>query len=476
MTDGLSEDLSEQKGTVVSFRPGNSPVTSGSEEQEARPPEFTDEALALRFAAKHADNLRYVAAWGSWFEWDGTRWKRDDTLRAVDWVRAICRAASAECNDAKIARTVASAKTVAAVARLAQADRRLAAKVDQWDADPWLLNTPGTAVDLRTGSSHPPRQDDHCTKATAVAPGGDCPLWLEFLAKITSGDEGLVRFLQRVAGYSLTGSTIDHALFFGYGTGANGKGVFINTLSGLMGDYATTAPMETFIATHNDRHPTELAGLRGARLVASQETEQGRRWAESKIKALTGGDKIAARFMRQDFFEFAPQFKLFITGNHKPGLRGVDEAIKRRMNLIPFAVTIPAAARDERLPEKLRGEWPGILQWAIDGCTEWQATGLAQPESVRAATDAYLDAEDGLAQWMTERCVMRSSLYTVLRELFADWSTWANETGEDAGSQKRFSQALESKGLVKKNQPGTNRAGFYGIGLLHPDNRGDGIL
>jgi putative DNA primase/helicase len=174
---------------------------------------------------------------------------------------------------------------------------------------------------------------DHMTKITAIAPGGDCPQWLAFLKTITNCDKERQTFLQRVAGYCLTGSTREHALFFGYGTGGNGKGVFLNTLTGLMNDYASVAGMETFTASSSDRHPTDLAMLRGARLVTAQETEEGRKWAESRIKAMTGGDPITARFMRQDFFTFLPNFKLFIAGNHKPGLRSVDEAIRRRMNL-----------------------------------------------------------------------------------------------------------------------------------------------
>ena len=154
-------------------------------------------------------------------------------------------------------------------------------------------------------------------------------------------------------------------MFFAYGTGANGKSRFTDALAGLMGDYHTTAPIETFIASNVDRHPTDLAGLMGARLVTAVETEQGRRWAEAKIKTITGGDRVKARFMRQDFFEYVPQFKLLTVGNHKPGLRAVDEAMRRRMNLLPFVVTIPPAERDSQLGEKLRAEWPGILGWAI---------------------------------------------------------------------------------------------------------------
>src|SRR5215472_9579086 len=278
--------------------------------------------------------------------WNGKCWTEDETLRAFNLARAICRSAASKCNKGKTATMLASAKTVAAIERLARADRRLAATVDQWDADPWLLNTPDGTINLRTGERYQSRASDHITQSTAVAPSGGCPLWLKFLARVTNGDRALQDYIQRLLGYALTGLTIEHALFFLYGTGANGKSVLMSTVAGILGSYHQTAPIETFTASTTDRHPTELAGLRAARLVTAVETEEGRRWAESKIKMLTGGDKISARFMRQDFFEFTPQFKLVIAGNHKPGLRSVDEAIRRRFNLIPFVVTIPPNERD----------------------------------------------------------------------------------------------------------------------------------
>ncbi len=310
--------------------------------EEPRPPAFSDEALALRFAELHADVLRYVAVWGRWLSWNGVRWQFDDTLAAYNLVRKVCRAAAAECNKERIATVLASAKTVAAVERLARSDRRLAATADQWDSDQWLLNTPGGIVDLRTGKMQPHRAAAHITRVTAVSPDAACSTktWVAFLNRITDGDAELVAFLRRMAGYCLTGLTSEHALFFIYGLGANGKSTFVNSVTGVAADYHRTAPIETFTASSIERHPTDLAGLRGARLVTSVETEEGRRWAESKIKALTGGDKIAARFMRQDFFEFTPTFKLMIAGNHKPGLRSVDEAIRRRFHLVPFVVTI----------------------------------------------------------------------------------------------------------------------------------------
>jgi putative DNA primase/helicase len=434
---------------------------------DAPPPEFSDEALALEFARRYADDIRYVHAWGKWFLWTGEFWRPDDTLQAFDFARALCRSASARVENSreKFAASIASAKTVAAVTTLGRTDRRLAATTDQWDADQWLLNTPGGTIDLHTGAMHPHRRKDYCTKITAAAPLGECPLWLCFLDRVMGGDADLIAYLQRVVGYSLTGITRDHALFFGHGTGANGKGVFIGTVAGMLGNYAVTAPMETFIASQAERHPTDLAGLRGARLVTAQETEPGRRWAESKIKMLTGGDRISARFMRQDFFEFTPQFKLLIAGNHKPGLRGVDEAIRRRLHLIPFSVTVPAPQRDPDLPEKLKLERPGVLRWAIQGCLEWQRNGLAPPEAVRVATDAYFAAEDAIRRWIDERCISDGACTERSTDLFTDWKAWAEARGEFVGSQKRFAQALEDRGFVSFKDNRTRQAMFRGIAL-----------
>jgi putative DNA primase/helicase len=430
-----------------------------------RPPAFTDEALALRFAERHADDLRYVAAWGRWLSWTGTHWQFDDTLLAFDRARAVCRSAAAACNNKKVAAALASAKTVAAVERLAKADRRLAATVDQWDGDPWLLNTPGGTCDLRSGHIREHRPDDHMTKITAVQPGRGCPQFSAFLSEIMQGDQELLTYLQRVIGYTLTGSTREHALFFAHGTGANGKSVLLSTISGMLGSYQKTAPIETFTASSSDRHPTELAGLRGARLVTAVETEEGRRWAESRIKALTGGDVIPARFMRQDFFEFTPQFKLFIAGNHKPSLRSVDEAIRRRFHLVPFAVTIPAEQRDQDLTEKLRAEWPGILAWAIAGCLAWQRDGLGMPTAVREATDAYLEAEDAFAAWIEDRCERLTTGWESSTDLFASWSAWATKAGEQPGTMKRFTQQLEGKRFEPKRMK--YGRGYAGIKLKH---------
>ncbi len=436
-------------------------------ERDYRPPEFSDEALALRFAEQHANDLRYVAAWGRWLEFTGRVWRIDETYAAFDLVRRVCREAASQCNKPNVATAVASAKTVAAVERLAKADRRLAARVDQWDADPWLLNTPGGVIDLQTGHQRPHQFDDYLTKITAVSAEASCPTFLACLARSMNNDQALVNFMQRLFGYALCGSTREHALAFFYGTGANGKTLLLSAASGAIGDYHRVAPIETFTASSVERHPTELAGLRGARLVTATETEEGRRWAESRIKALTGGEIISVRFMRQDFFEFAPTFKLIIAGNHKPGLRAVDEAIRRRFHLVPFSVTIPPEERDDTLPETLVREWPGILGWMVEGCTAWQREGLNPPEAVRVATAAYLENEDAVGAWLDECCVLNPNAWGGKTELFHSWKTWADRAGEFAGQAKRFWQALEARGFQPHRT--MHGKGFYGLRIRDPE-------
>ena len=430
---------------------------------EIVPVGFTEDALAADFTAIHAEDWRHVAIWGAWLTWTGARWQREGTLRAFDLARLVCRAAANCANSGKIRARLSQASTVTAVERLARADRRHAASADIWDSDPWLLNTTDGVVDLRTGALAPHDRSLAMTKITTASPRGDCPAWLTFLAQVTGGEPDLQAYLRRVVGYCLTGVTTEHALFFLYGTGANGKSVFANTLTAILGDYATVAPMDTFMATTGDRHPTDMAGLRGARIVTSIETEQGSRWAESKLKALTGGDRITARFMRQDFFEFTPQFKLLVAGNHKPSIRNVDEAMRRRLHMVPFTVTIPRAQRDKRLPERLLAECDGILAWALQGCLEWQQTGLKPPATVLAATDEYFEAEDALGRWLQERCELGASFIEPTALLYASWKAWAEAGGEFVGSIKRFSENLTNRGLAQHREDNARR--FRGIRL-----------
>ncbi len=435
---------------------------------------YADEFLTMRFSGLHEENLRYVFLWDKWLIWNGKCWEIDDTLAVKDACRSFVRTTSAEIMskpepNINLAASVASAKTIGAIERLARADRRHAERTETWDADLWLLNTPDGTVDLKTGLLRPHDREDYCTKMTAATPEGECPMWMRFLNRALDGDQDMIAFCQRVIGYGLTGEVREHALFFLYGPGGNGKGVFLNTCYKIMASYAAIAPMETFVATQNDRHPTDLAMMRGARIVFSQETEEGQRWAKNKIANLTGGDAIPARFMRQDFFTYQPQFKLVFAGNHKPSLRTVDEAMRRRINMIPFTVIIPEEERDPNLPEQFRGEWPGILKWALEGCLEWQRGGLQPPKAVRLATESYLAEEDTLQKFLDEKCFKTSqSESEEVSLLFASWKEWCAETGEFVGSIKNFSQKLEMRGYEKRQDSRTRRACFAGLRLLEP--------
>ena len=260
-------------------------------------------------------------------------------------------------------------------------------------------------IDLHTGIDEPPNRLDYCTKQTAVCPAPvatPCPMWMAFLNRVTGNNDTLIGFLQRYLGYCCTGHVYEHVVVFLYGTGGNGKGVFVSTVVGIFGDYAISAPMEMFLASKYDRHPTEIARLKGARLVVAHETTKGRAWDEAKIKNLTGGDRLSGRFMRGDFFDFTPTHKMIISGNTKPSLRNIDEGIRRRFLLVPFTVQIPPRERDPKLAEKLKTEWPAILRWMLDGCLEWRRVGLVVPTIVRDATDEYLADQDTLAQWIED--------------------------------------------------------------------------
>jgi putative DNA primase/helicase len=417
----------------------------------------TEDALAEIFVQKHANHLRYVAKWGVWMRYHDGRWQEETTLLAFDLAREICREASRGCNKMSETKALCSAKTIAAVERIARADRTLVATVGQWDADPWLLNTPAGVVELKSGEMRPARPDDYMTKITKVAPDGrdNCPLWKEHLNKIFENDQALVDYMQRLFGYCLTGDTREHSLHYCWGKGRNGKGTTINTFADILGDYHKTAPTEMFIASKTERHPTDMAMLRGMRLVTTSETEKGQRWAESKIKNLTGGDPISARFMRQDYFDYMPQFKICISGNHKPGLRTVDDAIKARMHLIPFNVYIPKEERDTEVMTKLQVEWAGILQWAIEGCRAWQREGLRRPAAVEAASEEYVNDADLLSLWFEDMCVKKkeSSLYTF--ELYPSYAQWAKDRGEFVMSMREFSGELADRATefgLKKNR------------------------
>jgi putative DNA primase/helicase len=443
-------------------------------------PEFTDEGLALAFAERHKDRLRWMEEWHCWMEWTGSHWRRVKTLAVYDMVRRICREAAArvDAGTATGQRNIAdlnSAKKRASVQTVARSDARFTAVSEQWDADDWVLGTPGGVVDLRTGEIDACESARYITRIATVAPDEDCTIhrWLDFLEKVTGGDSELIAYLRRMCGYALSGSTREHSLTFVYGPGGNGKGTFLNALIGIMGDLHKAADVETFAERQNPAHTTEIARLHNARLVTSQETEKGQFWAESRLKKMTGGDVVTARFMRCDDFEFVPKFKLIIVGNHKPRFRSVDEAIKRRLHLIPFDYSVPANKKDVNLGEKLKAEYPGILHWMIQGAMEWCETGLCPPDSVLRATADYLEGEDTQGEWLANCCITGNRLdKTPLKDLYESWRHYCSLVGQkDAGISRDLSEELTKRlGEGSKKMLGGS-ARFVGIRLKTSEER-----
>lgn len=438
-------------------------LDAGIQKAKEKGPDLTEDLLALAFTGRYGGKFSFCHDTGAWYCWNGQCWQKDKTRMPLHAMRELCREMNQQ-HKAIFGKMV----TASGALKFAACDPKMAVTADGWDTDPMLIGTPGGVVDLRTGILAQGDPAQRITKLAGFTPSdkADCPMWLQFLEEATDGDKGLQRFMQQMAGYCLTGQTKEHALFFIYGPGGNGKSVFLNILTALLAEYATTSAMTTFTASNNDQHPTELAMLKGARLVSVSETEDGRAWAEGRIKQLTGGDKITARFMRQDFFEFTPQFKLVIVGNHQPILRNVDAAARRRFNIIPFVHT--PINPDSELESKLKAELPGIMRWAIDGCLDWQSNGLVRPEVVLAATDEYFESQDLFGRWFEEQCdTSDKKAWTATKDLYASWAAYARRSGEEPGDVRRFGPMIARRGLLPKKQKGVR--GFLGVRLINTD-------
>ncbi len=456
----------------MSADPKDLPAMPAAPPAEADIPAGTsDDELALKFSSRHADDLRYVAAWDRWLIWDGQRWAHDERKRVWDFSRALCRDVLAErlsaevlteAQEKRLRERLGSAATVYAVVRLAGSDRRHAISASDLDADPWALNTPGGIMDLRTGLLHPHAPAKLHTKITAATPGGDCPLFLKTLEH-AQPDQAVRDYLQRLAGYGMTGSSREHVLPFWHGGGRNGKGTIAHAIRRALGDYGLEIAPEILMESKNDRHPTELADLRGARFVVASEIDSGRRWNESRVKRLTGGDPIRARYMGKDFFEFEPSHTLTVFANTKPGLRSVDEAIRRRLQLLEWSVTIPAGQEDTTLPERLQAEYGGILAWALQGCLDWQAGGLKPPAAVTAATSTYLAGEDMLQAWLDE-CCQRSGQIG-LAAAHRSYRDWAERNGAVVLGRNTFGDQLEAHGFRRDTLSHGRTVAFAGLSL-----------
>lgn len=441
----------EDLATLVKATPLYLPDTDTT----VQPPELTDAGNAQRFADQHGKDVCYVPEWG-WMVWDGTIWARDELAarkKMLDTARRIYREAETA--------SEADQKQIAAWARQSQQAQRLSAalwcaqpslavRADEFDKELWLLPVENGTADLRTGKKHPPNREHKLTRASRVLydSTAQCPVWVQFLARVLP-DTALRDFVQRAVGYSLTGLTTEQCLFFLYGHGRNGKSVFLECLAALMGALHAATRIDSLSVTRGGGIPNDIAALAGARLVTVSETPENARLNEPLVKDLTGGDTISARFLRHEFFEYRPQFKLWIRGNHKPAIRGTDDGIWRRVMLVPFDVQIPEAEVDPDLPGKLRGELPGILNWAVEGCLAWQQQGLRPPQSVREAVSGYRDEMDTLGQFLDECCVIDAKAITKAKDLYACYVAWSERTGEKAVTQTRFGTALGERGFNK---------------------------
>jgi putative DNA primase/helicase len=436
---------------------------------------LTDLGNSERFVADHGQDVRYCYPWGKWLVWTGARWEADDSGKvhrlAKETVRGIYQEAAeaeSESQRKELARHATRSEAEARIrAMLELAKSEVSVSTDDLDRDPWLLNVLNGTVDLhQSGELMEHRREDLITKLAPIEydPEARAATWEAFLRRVLPKEE-VREFVRRAAGYSLTGDTSEQCMFINHGGGNNGKSTFQETIAAALGDYAMRAPTEMLLARRAGGIPNDVARLKGGRFVMSSETEEGRRLAESLVKDLTGQDTISARFMRAEWFDFTPTHKLWLSTNHKPEIRGTDNAIWRRIRLVPWTVAIPPAEQDKKLLAKLRKELPGILAWAVRGCLKWQREGLAEPEEVRSATAAYRSEMDVLAAFIEDRCVVGRGLEAQATPLYNAYREWAESAGEKAEKQRGFGMRLTERGFAREKRGGTYR--WLGIGLRH---------
>lgn len=440
---------------------------------------LTDTGNAERFAWKYRGEFLYCHPWNKWLHWTGTHWSEDREGRTLKSTKAIPRMIDAaleivgedRCKDFRSWATRSESKEKRkAMLELASSEPGMSVIPHKLDSDPWLLNCHNGTLDLRTAEIREHDPSDLITRclSTGYYVGAKCPGWLAFLHEVFAADKTVIDFIQRALGYALTGSTMEQRMFVLYGTGQNGKSTMMGVIQDLMEDYAKQAAPGLLLKKRNETHPTELADLRGARLVISIEADEGRRLHEELVKQMTGGDRIKARKMREDFWEFTPEFKLFLATNHRPEIRGTDLAIWRRLHLVPFAVTIPEDRKDPKLRERLKTESEGILAWVVRGCLAWQRDDLSPPSKIVDATEDYRKDMDLLADFIDERCLKSADVKVAAGQLYKVYRQWCEDAGIPPCSQKRFGLAITERGFSKTRLNSGNT--YHGIGLLqdHP--------
>lgn len=424
---------------------------------------LTDLGNAMRLRRIHGKDLRYVCAEDAWYIWSPSGvWRRDDdgevTRRAIRSIRDGHREALEEPDkDIRTAKVKHFLKSEAEPAilrsiRLARSLRDIAARPADFNADPYTLNTPSGTVDLRGGTLRPHDRLALCTRQTSAPfdPAATCPRWERFLEEVFPGDGQTVEFVRLALGYALTGDTREHAAFFPFGLGANGKSVLLETIRFVLGSYAATAEASTFLAKRDEDGGVrnDLARLTGVRFVTAIESEEGARLAEGFLKSITGGDTVTARFLFKEFFEFRPQFKVWLATNHKPMVRGTDDGIWRRIRLIPFQQRFEGEKQDRDLTHTLRAEAPGILAWLVRACLDWQERGLGTPPAVAAATKEYREDQDLIGRFLAERCDVGPHEFDTAKRIYENFRRWCEEQGEKAWSQKAVGMRLQERGFV----------------------------
>jgi putative DNA primase/helicase len=433
-------------------------VLSGATESER--PNLTDMGNAERLVRRCGDYLRYCYETGCWLVWNGKVWGKDDgdqiMALAKETVRGIYSEA-ANCNDDR------QRKELADHAKKSESQSKLHAmvvlardlvpmKVQDLDANNMLFNCQNGTIDLRTGKLNPHRRDDFITLISPVEYDPDAPLdlWKQHLLRVTGNNKQLIAYLQRAFGYCLTGETKEQLMFFVFGPTKTGKSRTIGAIVWVLGDYAKQTPSETLLIKRYSGH-SDRARLVGSRMVVATEAEKGEKLASALIKNMTGGDRMTARFLYKENFEFCPTFKIFLVANDKPLIRGEDSAMWERVKLIPFRQFIPVGERDKDLGEKLKGEGKGILAWMVKGCLEWQKhKDLLEPEEVRTETAIYRSEMDLLGDFLDDRCIVERTARVSHGDLYEAYEEWCQKNDEEPISKKMLTIELQGRNFVSK--------------------------